>query len=216
MLIPAGSRFVGRIGAGEESYTGIAQHFALDLFGDVDLIAQMEFARVVSLPNWDRMEHLVRLYRDIAPAASTTLAQHHLFMVILLAFLSTAFRGWRAGAVDPIGGQDTLSLHIVLAASRIAANPGGEDALGAALGRVPFNSDYFRRAFRDKIGLTPRKFMEFKRMEKARNMLATGQRVKETAAKLGFSDAYYFSRMFRRHMGASPASYRLRAGAEAS
>ncbi len=134
MLIPAGSRFVGRIGAGEESYTGIAQHFALDLFGDVDLISQMEFARVVPLPNWDRMEHLVRLYRDIAPAASTTLAQHHLFMVILLAFLSTAFRGWRAGAVDPIGGQDTLSLHIVLAASRIAANPGGDDALGSALG----------------------------------------------------------------------------------
>jgi AraC-like DNA-binding protein len=216
MLIPAGSRFVGRIGAGESSYTGIAQHFALDLFGDVDLIAQMEFARVAPLPDWERMEHLVRLYRDMSPAASTTLAQHHLFLVILLAFLSSAFRGWRAGAVDPIGGQDTLSLHIVLAASRIAADPGGEEALGAVLGRVPFNGDYFRRAFRDKIGMTPRKFMEFKRMEKARNMLATGQRVKETAAKLGYSDAYYFSRMFRRHMGASPARYRLRARSEVS
>jgi AraC-like DNA-binding protein len=118
--------------------------------------------------------------------------------------------------VDPIGGQDTLSLHIVLAASRIAADPGGEEAFGAVLGRVPFSGDYFRRAFRDKIGMTPRKFMEFKRMEKARNMLATGQRVKETAAKLGYSDAYYFSRMFRRHMGASPARYRLRARSEVS
>lgn len=62
-------------------------------------------------------------------------------MAILLAFLPTAFRGWRAGAV---------------------------------------------------------------------------QRVKEVAAKLGISDAYYFSRMLHRHMGASPASYRLGAGPEAS
>lgn len=209
MLVPAGSRFVGRIGPGEASYTGIAQHFTLDLFGDVDLIAQMDLARVAPLARWESMEHLVRHYRDTAPAATTTLMQHHLFMVILLEFLRGAFRGWRAGAPGAMGGQDTLSLHIMLAAARIAADPSGAGALEAALGRAPFNPDYFRRAFRDKIGMTPRRFMESRRMEKAMNILAAGQGVKATAARVGFSDVYYFSRMFRRHMGASPSSYRL-------
>ncbi|MBP7003377.1 AraC family transcriptional regulator [Amaricoccus sp.] len=208
MLIPAGAHFIGRHEAGE-TYTGIAQHFTLDIFGKVDLIASMRLDPVAPIPRWQLVEPLVRHYRDIAPEASTTLTQHHLFMVILLEYLEAAFRGWRGvtAALDP---GDALSLHIMRAAAEIAADPLGAGTLDRALAAAPYNAEYFRRAFRDKIGWTPQKFLEFKKMERASNILSGGHSVKETAALVGYEDPYFFSRMFKRYMGASPATHQLR------
>ena len=36
--------------------------------------------------------------------------------------------------------------------------------------------------------------------------------VKRVTAELGYSDPYFFSRMFKRYIGSSPSSYRLRRG----
>lgn len=212
MIIPAGQRFRGRL-EGDERYTGIAQHFSLELFGRVDFLAQMRLRRVVHLGNWATLEPLARHYREIAPASATTLAQHHQFMVFLLQFLEDAFLGWKEDAMRTMPGQDALSLHIMLTAARLSSDPLSDDALETAIGRVPYNEDYFRRAFRDRIGYTPQKFLEFKRMEKAVHILGTGRSVKNTALDVGYSDPYFFSRMFKRYMGASPSSFRLR-GAE--
>jgi AraC-like DNA-binding protein len=208
MLIPAGARFIGRHEAGE-TYTGIAQHFTLEIFDKVDLIAAMQLEPVVALRRWRLVEPLVRHYRDIAPESSTNLTQHHLFMVILLEYLEAAFRGWR-GETAALEPGDALSLHIMRAAAEIAADPLGEGALDRALAAAPYNAEYFRRAFRDKIGLTPQKYLEFKKMEKASNILSLGRSVKETAALVGYEDPYFFSRMFKRYMGASPANHQLR------
>jgi AraC-like DNA-binding protein len=209
MLIPAGARFIGRRAPGE-TYTGIAQHFTLDLFGNVDLIGSMELEPVVRLRNWGLFEPLVRHYRDVAPPSSTTLIQHHLFMVILLEYLDAAFRRWRDRSAAAAPG-DALSLHIMRVAAQIAGDPLGEETLERSLATAPYNPEYFRRAFRDKIGWTPQKFVEYKKMEKAMNILAVGHSVKETAAMVGYEDAYFFSRMFKRYMGTSPAHYQLTA-----
>lgn len=208
MLVPAGARFVGRMGAGP-IYSGFAQHFTLDLFGHVDLISQMELKRTAKFSRWRVIEPLVRHYREIAPASSTTLAQYHMFMVILIEFIEEAFIRWREQALVNTAGPDALSLHIMLAAARIAGAPFNADILEEAMGRLPYNGDYFRRAFKERIGFTPTKFVEFKRLEQAMNILATGHSVKETAAMTGYSDVYYFSRQFKRYMGTSPSAYRL-------
>jgi AraC-like DNA-binding protein len=214
MLIPAGARFIGRHEAGE-TYTGIAQHFTLELFGHVDLVASMELAPVVRLPNWPFIEPLVRHYRGIAPPSSTNLVQHHLFMVILLEYLEAAFQKWRESSATLTPG-DALSLHIMRAAAQIAGDPLGADVLERALAAAPYNPEYFRRAFREKIGWTPQKFVEYKKMEKATNILSVGRSVKETAALVGYDDAYFFSRMFKRYMGTSPAHYQLKARKESA
>jgi AraC-like DNA-binding protein len=209
LLIPARTRFRGRHVEGD-LYTGIAQHFTLELFGNVDFIAQMELMPVAPLRGWDVLEPLVRHYHDTAPPSATTLAQHHQFMVFLLQYLEDAFLGWREHSVGAMAGQDALSLHIMLSAARLAADPLADGALNGVLDRAPYNADYFRRAFRERIGYTPQKFLEFKKMERAMHILGTGKSVKETAAEIGYEDAYFFSRMFKRYLGASPSTYRLR------
>ncbi|MEM9522898.1 MAG: helix-turn-helix domain-containing protein [Pseudomonadota bacterium] len=47
---------------------------------------------------------------------------------------------------------------------------------------------------------------EFKRMQFAANRLGMGLSVKAVASELGYSDPYFFSGMFKRHLGASPST----------
>jgi AraC-like DNA-binding protein/mannose-6-phosphate isomerase-like protein (cupin superfamily) len=214
MLIQARERFRG-VNVGQGEYTGVAQHFTLDLFGRADLIDQMKLRRKVALRSWAVFQPLVHHYREKAATTSPTLVQHHQFMVMLLAFLDNAFVGWRED-VELLANQGQLSLQIMLLASKLAADPLEEGGLDDALANVPYNKDYFRRAFRERIGMTPQKYLELKRMEYAVHRLGLGQTVKETAAELGYSDPYFFSRMFKQYIGASPSSYRLRRTARSS
>ena len=211
MLIPAYQRFRGRYTGEGEILTGIAQHFSLELFGRGDIIAQMDLRRSVQLSNWDMLQPLAQHFRDSPQGTATTLAAHHQFMVLLLAYLDDALIGWRTKAT-PQHDQDQLSLQIMLTASRLAADPAGHGGLSETLAAVPYNADYFRRAFRDRIGMTPQKYRELKRMEFAVHRLGVGLSVKEVAAELGFSDPYFFSRMFKQYIGASPSKYRWLGG----
>lgn len=206
MLIPAHTRFRGRHSGGPETFTGVAQHFSLDLFGRGDVIQKMTLRCAVRLSDWETLGPLARHYRETTPRESTTLSQHHQFMVLLLAYLEDAFDGWKSFDATP-ESQDQLSLHIMFVVSKLSSDPLGA-SVGSILENVPYNPDYFRRAFRARVGMTPQKFRELKRMEFAANRLGVGATVKAVAAELGFSDPYFFSRMFKRHIGASPSSYR--------
>ena len=207
MLIGANTRFVGRT-TSADMYTGIAQHFTLDVFGRMDMISQMDMHRAIKLPRWDMLQPMVRHYRETVPLSSTTLAQHHLFMVFLIEYIEAAFMGWRQQQEAAVDNPDALSLAVMVAASRIAADPLDDDIVATVLSSIPYNQDYFRRVFRRQVGLTPTKYQEFKRMERAMGLLAGGRSVKQTAEFIGYSDSYYFSRMFKHYIGVSPAGYK--------
>jgi transcriptional regulator GlxA family with amidase domain len=69
----------------------------------------------------------------------------------------------------------------------------------------------FSRRFREETGLTPAKFVEQRRFEAARLMLAEGGLALEDIAPLcGFGSAETLRRVFIRRTGLSPAAYRLR------
>lgn len=205
MLIPAYTRFRGSHPGGDETFTGIAQHFSLELFGRGDMIQNTRLKRHVALPNWDVLGPIVSLYRKTADPGSTTLSQHHQFMVLLLAYFEAAFLGWQSPQ-DRAVSQDQLSVQIMMVASRLSSDPLGA-GLEEILSDLPYNLDYFRRAFKQRLGLTPQKFREMKRMEFAASRLGMGVRVKTVASELGFTDPYYFSRQFKQFIGSSPSTY---------
>ncbi|MBB4955420.1 AraC-like DNA-binding protein [Agrobacterium vitis] len=207
MLIEANMPFAGR-STSQEPYTGLAQHFSLEVFGRMDLISQMNIRRSVTLPHWSMLEPLVRYYRESVPLSSTTLIQHHMFMVLLIQFMEAAFLGWRPQQEAALNNPDQLSLAVMVASSRIAADPMDDNIVEQVLASIPYNRDYFRRIFRRQVGFTPTKYQEFKRMERAMGLLAGGVSVKKSAELTGFSDPYYFSRMFKHYIGVSPAGYK--------
>ena len=206
MLIPRGKRFVGW-NTGTDVYTGLAQHFTLDIFGTTDLLSQLSLRRKVKLSRWDELGPVVEHFCQIAPPSSVTLAQHHMFMVFLLAYVDDAFLDWRDQKLFQPTKANTIDIAVTVAASRIAANPLENGIAQRVIAEAAFNPDYFLRAFQARIGRTPRKFQDFKRMERAMHLLETGSTVSAAGSEVGYVDPYYFSRMFKRVTGLAPRDY---------
>lgn len=74
---------------------------------------------------------------------------------------------------------------------------------------VPLQHAYFCDLFSRTLGQSPIDFINNKRIERAQ-FLMTRQKspLKEIAAEIGFKDVYYFSRVFKKIVGISPARYR--------
>lgn len=69
----------------------------------------------------------------------------------------------------------------------------------------------FSRRFRREQGVTFRKFMNQLRVHEAAKMLQSSRStVLEVACAVGFSDPSHFARMFRRHFGVTPSTFRAR------
>ncbi len=73
----------------------------------------------------------------------------------------------------------------------------------------------FHRAFVKAFGLTPRKLLQRKRVEKVRQLLRDADvSVEKAVAAVGVSDVPSFRKVFQRELGLSPAEYRRRLRAE--
>jgi AraC-like DNA-binding protein/CheY-like chemotaxis protein len=73
----------------------------------------------------------------------------------------------------------------------------------------------FSRTFRENFGISYRDFMMRKRLEKACKMLEQpDSTVTSVAHAVGFEDASYFARVFRRHIRKSPREYARTARAQ--
>ena len=71
----------------------------------------------------------------------------------------------------------------------------------------------FTRRFTEATGMTPLDYAHAHRLEEAKQMLETGDLpVEAIANEVGYEDASFFGRLFRRKVGLTPAQYRLRFG----
>jgi len=71
----------------------------------------------------------------------------------------------------------------------------------------------FKRRFARATGMSPLEYVHTLRLEEAKQMLESGHASIETVAhEVGYEDAGFFSRLFRRHVSLTPAQYRKRFG----
>ncbi len=72
----------------------------------------------------------------------------------------------------------------------------------------------FKRRFQQATGLSPLQYVHTLRIEEAKQMLESGDEpVERIAVEVGYEDAGFFSRLFQRNVGLTPAQYRRRFGA---
>ena len=65
---------------------------------------------------------------------------------------------------------------------------------------------YFGTLFMKEMGQTFRQYLTTIRINQAENLLYSGMyNVSETASECGFSDVFYFSKVFKEHRGVSPS-----------
>lgn len=65
----------------------------------------------------------------------------------------------------------------------------------------------FFKMFKDELGTSPNEFILQERINRAKELLAGQNSIKETAYQTGFSDANYFTRVFKQLVGVTPKSY---------
>ena len=75
--------------------------------------------------------------------------------------------------------------------------------------RIECNPSYLSRAFKEKMGQSPKDFLITVRMEKAAELLALSKlSIGDVSASVGIEDPLYFSRIFHQRMGMTPSDYR--------
>lgn len=82
-------------------------------------------------------------------------------------------------------------------------------SLSALADRLGLSPSRLTRRFRSAYGSTPMAYLTATRLARARQLLVeTDQTLDTIAAKCGYQNAFYFSRVFRQKMGQNPSSYR--------
>lgn len=122
------------------------------------------------------------------------------------------------------GGQSQFSVELAAAATRsrpmqslqewiLAHLPGNlaVDSLAAQAAMSPRN---FARVFQRETGMTPARFVEWARLQRARELLETSAQDLETiAVSCGYGSADVLARAMLRRLNATPSDYRRRFGA---
>ncbi len=86
----------------------------------------------------------------------------------------------------------------------------------AALARISnLSPSRFHAVFKSKIGVSPHQYLLRLRIERAKEMLVSDKNsVADVASAIGFEDAFYFSRIFKKHTGVTPLAFRKMQDAE--
>lgn len=109
---------------------------------------------------------------------------------------------------------------------RLVQLPQADRAIGPALRRIDghydqplrvaalaelccMSGDHFIRRFREAVGQTPGQYLAERRVAAAaERLLLTDESIEQIAERCGFPNRFHFSRVFARHMGTPPATYR--------
>ncbi len=75
---------------------------------------------------------------------------------------------------------------------------------------VNLDRRYLTRIFKEETGLSIMPYILSVRCAKAKSFLEMGYNVRQTAAMVGYSDAYTFSKMFKKQTGVSPSDSRYK------
>lgn len=75
-----------------------------------------------------------------------------------------------------------------------------------------YSASHFHKLFHEATGCSPIGWIHKRRIEHAQYLLRQSHRpsIKETALSCGYTDAYYFSKMFRKIVGMPPSEYALK------
>ncbi|MBN1865510.1 MAG: helix-turn-helix transcriptional regulator [Victivallales bacterium] len=178
-------------------------HFKAELFGSIELFSFLGLEQVSALEKWDKPEVVFRKFFNVLQSNDV---RAHLEADGLL-------RQWlgRFKPHEPLDSKDIMVgvSRMRPALSYIDHNLHRKISLKELAQTVGLQHAYFCDVFSRTLGRTPLDFVNRRRIEQAQFLVGKGNTpLKEVADKLGFSDVYYFSRVFKKVVGISPDHYR--------
>jgi len=208
LLIPQGAEHIVRQGPGVAMHL-FAVHFHAQVFEGINLLDLLGFpAHVPGSPAAPFAEANRRLARESAlkaPGFRAAMAAE--ILALLLHIVRHHGRRFRA----PGAGRAHAELPRLLPALEWLDRNLHHPALGVRdlAKRVYLSEVQFRKLFRRVTGLSPVRFIQRRRVERACSLLHGSEMgVEEIAETCGFSDAPFFCRVFKAWTKTTPRRYR--------
>ncbi len=159
---------------------------------------------VVDLRNLDRVQRLFNaihadLLEDTNLARASAAASLHRIVVLA---------AQQASKLKPASLEGPDIAEVIEALRRRATQSLDMAAFAAEYRMSPAT---LRRKVTAEVGLPPKGFQLRVRMDHAKELLATTEdKIETVAAKIGFEDAFYFSRLFHERENCTPREFRAR------
>lgn len=127
----------------------------------------------------------------------------------LVAYLSRRYTNSKDSQVRRAHALTSRQLRGI--ADFVEANLSGEIRTADLAAVCRISEGHLHRAFRATTGVTPLQFVNAKRVDLARHLLATSElSVSSIAYRVGFNSSSHFALIFRRDAGCTPAEFRQR------
>ena len=126
-----------------------------------------------------------------------------------LALLSTLYKFCAALSQARHKAYFPKDERISAAKNHIDMNFKDTDCLACAVAQSNLSSRRFNDLFKGNFGITPNRYIVLRRIEHAKSMLETHSLTVTKVAELcGFSDVYYFSKVFKQVCGITPGKWK--------
>lgn len=150
-----------------------------------------------------------RVFSDIRRAfdLAGAYSQRHLvcaYLTLALYELTAASRRQEEG---PDGQEKAFSPDIEKAVSYIRSNLTRELSMEELAKLCRLSVSQFKQKFRAQVGMAPRHYVNYHKIQLAKKMLLDGMSVTNTAMELGFGSSSYFTVVFRRYSACTPSEF---------
>jgi AraC family transcriptional regulator len=179
-----------------------------DLADDAD---SPPIERLQALDGWDTVDPILdtikhTLIGAIAhPEETSQLFIDHM-MLALHAHLARSYGGMREAARRRSGGLAPWQER--RAKELMEANLSNAVTLAEIADECRVSTTHFARAFKMSTGMTPHVWLQMRRVDRARQLMATDLSLAEIALDCGFADQSHFTRVFSQIEGDTPGSWR--------
>lgn len=197
--------------AGEEGSAFIYIHFDFGVGQQFRILEDFPFSGVIS---GELIEEEGRLLREAYASAKRRSRMSRVrlkgaFLILLAKIIECYGEGHYAGtfrATQGYGGQvaDVVTLQPTF--EFIHANLHRPIRVPEMAAVASMSEKYFITFFKRAMGATPGQYVQRLRMQRARDiLLRQAVPVKAAAARVGYPDAYSFSKAFKKHYGIAPS-----------
>ncbi|MCC2686960.1 MAG: AraC family transcriptional regulator [Paenibacillaceae bacterium] len=189
-----------------------AKLISVNFDAHIPLLGERNWTQIIPLPvrAEQALLQLAPIAEEMLAAARRPAPGSRLLLqagALRLAAVLIDLQGDRSAATEHTG----VDRRILAVIARLAARPDWFPQVAEMAEMADMSVSHFGHLFRLHTGQSPLDFLHACKISEARRRLVHGQQpVSAIAYELGFQDANYFSRLFRRLQGQSPQAYRKR------